>query len=1503
MKSRRVPKGLPVALAAVTFSAAQNHRESVVARRVKRARVASRRFAFVVIAILLVCAALSLGLRARREAMAARGLIDGRAALERGNWQDACKFLGRYLSRHPDDIGVLKDYARAQLRIRPLELANVGAAIRALRQVHRHDPRDPTAFGQLVTLYYDLGNASEVIYISRNRLEHSPGDRRAMVWLAKGFLSQEKAQEAREILLKLVQELEEQEARQPEYLEACWLLAAQDGQSQDAKTRNEAVTWLDRAVEYDPNSAEALVNRARFRRSVVPAQGWNRDEVLAVCRQDLDRARSFNPANPRLRLLLCEEWTACGDFAKAAAELKALDDIRREDLEQYSPYPEDWAAAKFVVAANLTLRRGTASEGVALADGALEGLTLKRQRRAALPSAIELYVQGGKVAEARKCLDEYVDALLMTGAIPAPNEKVSYLKAVVLLAEGRFYQAIDVLEPACRRKPTLSILWKLVAEAYSQTGQTRRAISAIKQYLRLEPLDRQMTMQLAREYIAQRDYGRAIASARLAESLDPTDIAVRLLRIGASIAIVGRVQGKASTQPQLERLIQELADLRRSHPDRVEVRILQSVLAYNLGRVDQAEGELKRAIDECSEPLNAELQLARLYFNSARPADAVKVLREAQRRHPKSAAPWEVLSQIQYALGQYEETRRTLEAAVKGVPDVRKRRDLETGLAMLEIVHLDRQAGIDRLGKLTGTDSHGLRARSSLLALPEVRRDPDTAQRLIDEIRSIQGQTGLLWRYHQAAVWFSRNDWQDERDDIIEHLERCLDGDPGWPGAALLLGRVLEAINSRERAEAVYRRLLAANPSATEVMARLVLLLEAGGRFADAKDILVNLSLASGGPASGTDPSGALTSDLSRVIEELKLRLDAATRSVDTYILLSRLIYRQSKNVDVALEYLDRAEAMAPGSMTVLAARVSILQDAHRTTEARTLLDRLARDKNSFEVNLLRASFLAEAGEKALAEEAYRRLADLAKDGQGHSLLGDFYLNANRLDDAIVVWESGLKAHPAGTGLKRRLVKGLLKRARPNDADRAAALLTELEAELPRDPDLMAVRAFILLKEGGQDAVRRARELLERVVKLRPTDVDSYLRLIQMAMSSGDYAEARDLAMRAQGASATNTDLIVARGRAEFGLRNLGMAWELANAALAEAPNNVAAYGLLTSVATESRDPKLLAEALASVSKGIKGGQGEDRLQRLSALLLEAMGKPGEAIKRLEAYTHTERGERSVQALLALADLYQMGGDLAKSGQCIERAETIAPRSSAVRRKRIAWLGAKKEFGKIIQWMAAREEQEPNDVPVMMEAASVLASSESREHRLAAASLFEQITTIQPKMIEARLALGAVAYGMGDVDRAERIVRQAQELAPDDPRVLNDLAWVLGEGRGKYEAALELVNKGVRLAPQNRNLRDTRGVIYMGLPGHLRDARADFEKCLELTRPKSRLRARSLYRLALACAALKDNASAKRHLDEAVAIDPEKDVLTPEERAEIRKISEVLARPKSPSPS
>ncbi|GAG03181.1 unnamed protein product, partial [marine sediment metagenome] len=266
--------------------------------------------------------------------------------------------------RRPDDVEMLEKYAEALLLVRPLEPRNIGAAIGAYRRLLRLDPEDEFLYEQLAKLYTAIGDLDELGYIAQKRLEYQPDDPKASIWLSQALIAQHKPNKVRQILLALTKKLEEQDEKHQQYVQACALLSGIAARKEADQARMEAVKWLDRAVAYDPQSAEALMNRARFYRIGPVIRGQTRESMLAAARSDLQRASALESKDPQVHLILSIEWLEHGRLDLAAAELDATKDLDEAAVAEYFVDPNNWAAARFLQAAELAMRSETASESV-----------------------------------------------------------------------------------------------------------------------------------------------------------------------------------------------------------------------------------------------------------------------------------------------------------------------------------------------------------------------------------------------------------------------------------------------------------------------------------------------------------------------------------------------------------------------------------------------------------------------------------------------------------------------------------------------------------------------------------------------------------------------------------------------------------------------------------------------------------------------------------------------------------------------------------------------------------------------------------------------------------------------------------------------------------------------------------------------------------------------------------------------------------------------------------
>ena len=87
----------------------------------------------------------------------------------------------------------------------------------------------------------------------------------AQLWLADAQINGNKFEEARETLGKLINYAGKLQDKHNEYVKACLMLSnLAMSYNISSESITEALDWLNKAIEYSPESAEAIANRANI---------------------------------------------------------------------------------------------------------------------------------------------------------------------------------------------------------------------------------------------------------------------------------------------------------------------------------------------------------------------------------------------------------------------------------------------------------------------------------------------------------------------------------------------------------------------------------------------------------------------------------------------------------------------------------------------------------------------------------------------------------------------------------------------------------------------------------------------------------------------------------------------------------------------------------------------------------------------------------------------------------------------------------------------------------------------------------------------------------------------------------------------------------------------------------------------------------------------------------------------------------------------------------------
>ena len=210
------------------------------------------------------------------------------------------------------------------------------------------------------------------------------------------------------------------------------------------------------------------------------------------------------------------------------------------------------------------------------------------------------------------------------------------------------------------------------------------------------------------------------------------------------------------------------------------------------GRVEEAVGILSAAGERPENKPAVTQALIEVYAEAGKWEQAIGVCAKAIETADAAQKP-ELQSRLAglYAgKGDVESARKLLETIAAGNTSAWTRTQIE--LARLLWNQKQTEQAREVLIGVVAKDAGDLTARLLLLALEPVPGKGPSQQELVEQMKGIEGTTGLNWRYWQAILWLTGDDWAKHSKDIQTLLEECLAKDPEWDAACLALGNLYE---------------------------------------------------------------------------------------------------------------------------------------------------------------------------------------------------------------------------------------------------------------------------------------------------------------------------------------------------------------------------------------------------------------------------------------------------------------------------------------------------------------------------------------------------------------------------------------------------------------------------------------------------------------------------------------------------------------------------------------
>jgi tetratricopeptide (TPR) repeat protein len=456
----------------------------------------------------------------------------------------------------------------------------------------------------------------------------------------------------------------------------------------------------------------------------------------------------------------------------------------------------------------------------------------------------------------------------------------------------------------------------------------------------------------------------------------------------------------------------------------------------------------------------------------------------------------------------------------------------------------------------------------------------------------------------------------------------------------------------------------------------------------------------------------------------------------------------QIGDVALAKDYLDAVTKEAPDYVPGWLARAELaLQQKDYETCTKLLGQTLARDRMSFEAQMLQGRLFLETRQVTNAITQFQKVLDLSKNQYGPAalLLAKAHLQNGDVNKAIPELTKALTADP--NLLEASVILAGLNLQKGN-IDPAITSLRKVVEQQPRifEAQALLAQAYLAKRDPAQ-----ALEVYQRMASLFPQDVRVPMAVGSLFFQQKKLPEARRAFSKAREMAPNEIQIVEQLINVELADTKLPAAMELAKAEQAKSPTNALPHLLIAKVH--------LAQAANEISQQVGKLAPANRTNINLATFPSAQAPLQQA--EAELLKAIELNPDLPTSYLLLAQLYV---EYNKHQEALERLNALVEKGHNPT--------ALMQIGLIHEKL--------KDYP-------------------AAAKAYQKILEKSP---DATLALNNLAYvyseRLNKMDEAYKLAERASRLQPGSPYMADTLGWILYR-KGEYSRALALLSESAKL--------------------------------------------------------------------------------------------------------
>jgi tetratricopeptide (TPR) repeat protein len=1153
---------------------------------------------------------------------------------------------------------------------------------------------------------------------------------------------------------------------------------------------------------------------------------------------DLEDAEKLDLSDALVRLRLVGEFINANILDKAEKHLALVqaDRITGQQLWQ------TWAA--------LALKSQSKTKMLNVADMGLKELS--SQPWDFVPVAAELYIRCDELDKAADCISKLREKDIAPAATAFLEGLISDRRGYGFEAVKCWYRAIQSGDESARVRLAL-------AATLSRLGDKQSAIRQLRALLSQQPNLFDAHISLAKLSAEIGNWAEAAEQARISGQISKGSLDAAILYIRAQIQLVENQADNNS--PAWRDIENQLAELENVAPTALEVKLLQVRFAILRGNFTLAEAIVSKLKKDHPMQIRVAMAEVELLTAKERQDEAVLVLNDTIGRFPQETGPVEYLATLLARQDKRQKCESVVNDALERIAEPTAQRKLRLLLVDL----YDRWGRQEEAYKLLDSLAQKLPAdipiRRRLLRCSQVIENLQIAQQLVNDIRTIEGENGWQWRYEQAAIWFAQASFKDYYPQIILLLKENLLTNPDDLSSRLLLAHSYERAGDLQLAISLYQEALAREPQDVRIIVPVVAALYRANEYDRADEILrraANEKLFHTELKKLELQSYLRRGELSSAgdILESLLADDPDNRSVCLSLALLKM--RQGRFAE-ADEMLAKLKVQEPNLLPVTVAQIESNVRQSKSAEAISLCDETVNRFNNASAYILRARTYAMLGRADKAEEDFMRATVIEPDNvECWIAKSDFYRSVAKLYAAIADIRKAMSLEPNNLEICKHAISLLLSSNDRDTINEGKNILDKALSSNPEDIELRLLKARSLFAEGTAPAIESAVDILKKITEEHPKIVQAWVLLGEITLQRGQSARAMDIALQGLAHQPDDKSLLLLKARVEA-IRSPVLAIPTLKALRELDPNNVDVTLTLANTYMAAKQFQEAVNLLKTQFVSFKSATDERKINIALAMALHKNGDKQNAEKIFNLLCQSAPDDPA--PLLAQGRLFSDD----------------------------------RLWSRIVQMVSEWYQNHPEDIHTPIAVADDLAVAEDGDARKAAEDILRMILKNDSDCTEAMGALAMLLQTAGRSAESATLYQQILALRPDSVIAVNNLAWILCEEQGKCQEALELVQRGLKTAPDYIDLIDTRGVVYYRL-GQYDKASQDFTRCLRMYPDGVPAATASHLHLARALARLNQKDEAVENLKKSLELNTKTGGLSAADSADARRLLEELSQ-------